>query len=335
MTSANSAAFLSDIAFAEEATAGTVETTPDVYDFMTDDPAINPVQTVIKLPTIQTREQRRSTAGDYHMEGNVPMFVDPEGALGFILECGIGASTSAQQGATSAYKHTWQPDDTLKTLTTWLKRGGNQQIKIPYTLVNTINFKQGLNEVLMMNVGIIGQKDQIADDFGDASYSTVTPFRSQDLTVSIAGSDAAQAAQVHNVDLTIDNGFNIQDCMVFGSRHYAAHVGGKRKVSGSFDMWFDSDVEYERFWGDAATPATDPETEITATTLQFNWDTGIEADTGYNYELDIAMDEVIYESTKVSIGGGRVKQTVDFFAEYDATATNEIEFYLVNTVVSY
>lgn len=332
MTTANSAGFKSDIAIAEESTAGTPETTPDLYDYMTDDPAINPVQTVVPDGAVQNRARLKTTLGGYHMEGSIPFMVEPEGMIGWFLKWSLGGVSSAQQGSGAAYKHTFTPADDLKSFTLWLKRTGNQQIKIPYSVINSLELKQSVNDALRATAGILGQKDQIASDFGSSSYSILDAFANHHLTVSIAGVTTGQAAQAHNTTINITNNFDVEKGRVHGSRFYTGLVPESRDVTGSFDVWFDDDSEYERFWGAAALTA--PGSVATPVALIFNWDTGIEAATGYNYILKVTIPGAIYESTTVNVSG-RGMQTVTFAAQYDTSATNEVSVELTNTETSY
>ncbi len=333
MASQNSIAYASAMAVAQESVAGTAETTPIKYDYFTDDPAINPVQNVIKAPTVQNRAPIKNILGAYHMEGSIPQIAEPEGMIGWWLKWALGAMTSAQQGATAAYKHSYTPANALHPFTLWYMKGGTQQVKIPYCNVNTWELSQTYDDALRLSVGIIGQKDEITTDIGTATYSTLAPFSNQMLEVKIATSAAGQAIQAHNVALSGNNGIDPAMGGVHGSRFYNALVPGAREVAGSFDLWFDDDSEYQRFWGSAT--ATSPADTTTPVELVFEWDTGIEAAVGYNYKLTVTVPEAIYESTTVNVGGGRVKQTVTFYAQYDASDTDEIHIDLTNTVVAY
>lgn len=333
MTTANSATYLSEMAVAEEATPGVAETTPDMYDCFTDDPSINPVQAIIKDGCVHSRSNKKHVLSNYHMDGSLPQMVEPEGMIGWWLKWALGGLSSAQEGATTAYKHSYTPADELKSFTLWLLRGGNQQVKIPYGTVLSLELVQSLDDVLRSTIRIAGQKDEIATDFGSSSYSQLDPLHNTMLGVSIAGSTTGQAAQVHNTSITIDNGIDLDDGRAHGSRFYGAVVPGKLNVSGSMDIWFDDDIEYERFWGAAA--ASSPVSVSTPVPLIFTWDTGIEAGTGYNYQLVITIPAAIYESTSVNLSGNRIVQHIDWYAEYDNSTSREILVELTNTKTGY
>jgi Phage tail tube protein len=333
MTTANSASYLSEMAVAEEATPGVAATTPDIYDCFTDDPGIVPVQNVIRDGCVHSRSNKKHVLSNYHMDGSLPQMVEPEGMIGWWLKWALGGLSSAQEGATTAYKHTYTPAEELKSFTLWLLKGGNQQVKIPYGTVLGLELSQGLDDVLRSTIRTAGQKDEIATDFGSSDYSLLDPFHNTMLAVSIAGSLTGQAAQVHNTVISIDNGINLDDGRTHGSRFYEAVVPGKLNVSGSNDIWFDDDIEYQRFWGDAA--ATSPASTSTPVPLIFTWDTGIEAGTGYNYQLVITIPAAIYESTTVNLGGNRVVQHIDWYAELDPVTSREIMIELTNTKTGY
>ena len=133
--------------------------------------------------------------------------------------------------------------------------------------------------------------------------------------------------------ITIDNGQDIDDGRAHGSRFYTAVVPGKRIVSGSMDIWFDDDIEYKRFWG--ASAAVTPANVGATVPLIYTWDTGIEAATGYNYGLVVTIPAAVYESTTVNLSGGRIKQHIDWDAEYDTATLREILVELLNTKTGY
>lgn len=333
MTTANSAGFLAEMVLAEEVTKGTTPAiTTGLRDYFTDDPAINAVQNVIRLGNAQHRHTVSHVLSAYHMEGRIPQIVTPNGHIGYWLGMAIGDPTSAQQGGTTAYSHTYEPDDDLKTFSMWFKRGGNQQIVIPYGIVNTLELKQSVDDVLRATIGFIGQTETInADDFTTAdAYDTIEPFHNMDLAVT----GPVNAAQVNNSTILINNGYDVANGRVHGSRFFSAMVPGKRTISGSFDLWFDDDGDYQSFWGSTSETTPDPNGVFDTIPLVFTWDTNVEADTGYDYSLTITIPEAVFETTTVPIGT-RIKQTVNFSAQYDTGDSYEIQVVLINKVVSY
>lgn len=318
---------------AEESTKGT---SPNINtglrDYFSGDPSITPVQSVIDLGNVQNRANLGHVLSDYHLTGSVPQIVTPGGHLGYWLGMAIGDPTSAQQGGTAAYKHTYTPDDDLKTFSMWYKRGGNQQVVIPYGLVDTLLIEQSFNDVLRMSVGVYGQTETInADSFSTAdAYDTAAPFHNMDLTVT----GPTNAAQAHKSTVLISNNYNLDDGKVHGSRFYEDAVPGKRTVSGSLEFWFNDDGDYQSFWGSTSDVTPNVNGIFSTIPLNLKWDTNEEADTAYNYLLEIDLPEVLFKSTSVSIGN-RIKQLVNWSAQYDTGDSYEIEAYLTNKVVSY
>lgn len=332
MTTANSASFLSRVAFEEEVTPGTAGTTPDLYAYTSDDPGINPVQTTIQNVNVQNRDVTCITPSSYHIEGSIPLFATGEN-MGWFLKWLIGNVSSAQEGATTAYKHSYTPADTLKTFTTWVKRGENQQIKIPYCVVDSMELTQSIDDSLRAVFGIIGKSDSITADYGTENFDTLCPFGNQHLTVSIGGSTSAQAAEVHNTTMNISNGFNVDSGRVHGSRFFSDLIPGKRSVSGSFDMYFNDDSEMQMFWGNST--ATGPADELTSQPIVLMWDLGIAAGVGFNYILQVTVPGANYVSTTVNIGGDRVVQSVSFVGKYDTVAANAVSIELTNKTTDY
>ena len=330
MTLAGTAGHLAEMAVMKEATAGTtpaISATTTFRDYFTDDPGINAVQNVIKLGNIQKRHNVGHVLSAYHMEGSIPQIVTPQGDLGLFLVCALGTDTSAQLGGTTAYSHTYANNDDLKTFSLWYKRGGNQQIAIPYGVVNTLELTQSVDDVLRMSVGFIGQKETInADAFGSMEdYDIVEPFHNMDLTVT----GPTNATQVHNTTISINNNFDITNGRVHGSRFYNSMIPGKRDITGSFDVWFDDDGDYQSFWGSTTDTTPDINGVFDTIPLLFTWDTNVEADTGYNYTLVVDIPEAVYETTTVTIGD-RIKQTVNWSAQYDTGDSYEVNVVLTN-----
>ena len=333
MTTANSVGFLAEMVIAEEVTKGTSPAiTTGLKDYFTGDPAINAVQSVLRLGNAQHRHTVSHVMGAYHMEGSIPQIVTPNGHIGYWLGLALGDPTSAQQGGTTAYSHTYEGDDDLKTCSLWFKRGGNQQVVIPYGVVNTLELKQSVDDVLRATIGFIGQNESInADDFSTAdAYDTIEPFHNMDLTVT----GPVNAAQVHNSTITIDNGYDVANGRVHGSRFFAAMVPGKRTVTGSFDLWFDDDGDYQSFWGSTSDTTPNVDGIFSTIPLEFVWDTNTEAGTAYDYSLTITIPEAVFETTAVTIGD-RIKQTVNFSAQYDTGDSYEVQVVLINKVASY
>lgn len=333
MTTANSAGFTAEMALAEEVTAGTSPAiSTALRDYFTGDPGINPVQDSIDPANVYGRHVVDIFLSDYHMEGNIPQIVTPNGHLGYWLGGAIGAESSAQQGGTAAYLHTYTPADAPKTYSMWYKRGGNQQVVIPYVVPNTLQLVQNLNDVLRMNVGMIGQKETInADSFASAdAYDTIDAFRNADLTVT----GPTNAAQTHYTEINFNNNYTVEQGKVHGSRHYSALVPGKRNVDGVIRMWFDDDGDYQSFWGSTSETTPDADGVYSTIPLVFTWDRGVLADTGYNYKLIITVPEAVFRQTSVNVDG-RIAQTINWTARYDTGDSYEVKAELTNIVASY
>ena len=333
MTTANSSGKLAEIVIAEEAEKGTPPAiATGLRDYFIGDPSINPVQNVIDLGEMQHRHRVGHILSDFHMIGSPSQIVTPNGHIGYWLGMAIGDPSSVQQGATAAYKHTYTPDDDLKTFALWYKRGGNQQVVIPYGLVNTLLFEQGPDDVLRSTVGLFGQTETIdASDITTAdAYDTAGAFHNMDLAVT----GPTNAAQIYKSSILIDNKYDVSNGKVHGSRFYEDAVPGKRDVTGTIEMWFNDDGDYQSFWGSTTDTTADINGEFDTIPLNFKWDTNeIIADT-YENTLEINLPEVLYKATTVSIED-RIRQVINWSAQYDVGDSYEIEAYLTNSVVSY
>ena len=333
MTTALSAGHLAEFVIAEEVDKGTPPAiATGLRDYFVGDPGINPVQNVIRNEAMQFRHRVNHVMSSYHMVGSPTQVVTPNGHIGYFLGMAIGDPSSAQQGGTAAYKHTYTPDDDLKTFSMWYKRGGNQQVVIPYGIVNTLLIEQNLDDVLRMTTGLFGQKETInADDIATAdAYDTAGAFHNMDLAVT----GPVNAAEVHKSSILIDNKYDIAKGKVHGNRFYKTAVPGKREVTGAIELWFDDDGDYQSFWGSTSETTPDVDGEFNTIPLNFKWDTNVEIDTGYDYTLELDLPEVVFEATTINIED-RIRQVINWSAQYDTGDAYEIEAYLTNKVVSY
>ena len=333
MTTALGAGHLAEMVIAEEAEKGTPPAiATGLRDYFMGDPGINPAQTVIDLGNAQPRHKVGHVLSDYHMVGSPTQIVTPGGHIGYWLGMAIGAESSAQQGGTAAYKHTYTPADDLKTFSMWYKRGGNQQVVIPYGLVNTLLLEQAPNDVLRSTVGLFGQTETInADDITTAdAYDTAGAFHNMDLAVT----GPTNAAKVFKSSILIDNKYDVEKGKVHGSRFYEDAVPGKRDITGSLEMWFNDDGDYQSFWGSTTDTTPDVNGVFDTIPLNFKWDTNELAADGFNYVLEIDLPEVLYKTSTVTIED-RIRQVINWSAQYDTGDSYEIQAYLTNLVVSY
>lgn len=334
MTTALSAGHTSMMVIAEEADKGTSPAiATGLRDNFTADPGITAVQKTIRLgENMQDRYNKGHVMTSYHMAGSVPQMVTPNGHIGYWLGMAIGDPSSAQQGGTAAYKHTYTPDDDLKTFSMWYARGGNQQVVIPYGAVDTLLIEQSPSDVLRSTVGIIGQKETInADDMTTAdAYDTARKFHDAHLTVT----GPVGATEVFSSSILVNNKYNVDKGRAHGSRFYNALIPGKREVTGTMELWFDDDGDYQNFWGSTSETTPDVAGDFTPIPLNFSWDSGELADTGFNYILALDVPEVAFEATNV-IMEERIRQTIDWSAQYDTGDSYDIQAELTNTVVSY
>jgi len=330
MTIADSITRSSGFAVAEESVAGTAEVTPDLYEYLTDDPNINPTANTMIFRSLLSRTALNAANVGYQTGGTITTIADPDSILGYILKWTLGDSSSAVQGGTSAYKHTFTAEDTIPSFTSWFNRGTALKTKIPYCVISSLTLSQSVEDALRISAPFIGQKEVVATDFGTASYSHVIPFTNPNLTVSIDGSPATGA---HNTSLTIDNGIDTTLGKVHGSMFYTAIVPGARSITGSISLYFDTATEYKRYWG--STTATQPTANVDSVPIILTWDLGIEAGTGYNYKLIITLPSVIYTTTNVSLSGTRMVQTINFEAMYDTVTAKDIQIELTNKITTY
>jgi hypothetical protein len=330
MTTADSISRASGFAIATETTPGTAETVPEVYDYLTSSPNINPVVNTMIHRSILSRSAHNASVASYHVEGSIETIADPDSILGYLLKFGLGSVTSAQVGVTTAYEHTFTPTDELPTFTTWLNRGSAQKVKMAYCMSNGFTLTQAVDDVLKVSTPFIAQAEVETTDFGTPSFTNTQPFANANLAVSV---NSAAVTEAHNSTLTVANGIDVASGRVHGERSYTALVPGDRTITGSLNLYFNDASMYKLFWG--ATDATTITEKVLPVPITLTWTHAEEAGAGEPYSLEVTIPSAILTNTSVDISGTRVVQTVDFEAIYDSDEATDIEVVLVNKVDAY
>jgi hypothetical protein len=328
-----------------------VEQTTDWTTWDTPDKAI-PVDTFAIDPGIeyhdhrvtgQNRSLKYSWLGQKLVTGSFEMLAWWE-YLGWFFKAALMHDVaSTVQGATTAYLHGFFPkDDTMPLgMSVQAKRDADDASNLIGMLIDSLTFNMSANEPVMLSGDFIAYDE--ADTGGtwdnDASAApaviasptyfadSVLPFRFQHATLTFDGtltfddtenkytiSGGTAFSLIEQMELSIEN--NLDPRVFLSSRLPGNVIGGDRSISGSF-AWDQSAVD-EQFLTKLRAG--------TRATLQIVLDSGVEADTGFNYMMTITVPVVEFRSAAHPDATGsqdRRMQDVEFVGLADS---NDIDF---------
>jgi len=299
------------------------------YTFKTEKPAnvytniiregIVPDQGWIIPETVAHRAFDKKVLGAFRARGNIEFPAEPENGMGWYLKWALGSVSSAQQGATSAYKHTFKSADDIKSFTGRIGADTDERV-LGGCLINSLALRFAHGEEIR-GVAEVFAAEEAKGTIGSPIFSALDPFVFSQATVEFA--DTAKAI-VAEGEVRINNRIPF-DRGVLGSRHFPRIRVGKRLVDGRLSLFFDDTTEYDRFLAG---------TEFKLELLTTGPAIGV---TGYNYTLNVIVTKCIYLRDTAPHIDRRELIVLDapFQAFYDSTPATEITVELINQEISY
>ncbi len=318
----------------EELTYGTPLSTS--YDFIPIiSESISEDNNFLMAETVESRELVKSRLGKFIAEGTFLQYVEPEN-IGWILKAifgtvADGGCTSAQQAATTTYKHTFKPTNNGPRSYT-LEMGSDVTDgarKYTSALFKKIELTAAAGELMQAAIDVMA-KSVTLEALDSPSFSSLEPFVFHDQYVSIAG---AEDADVEAIKIVIENGW--ADRFALHSRTPVGKSIEDFKVSGTLDLNFDSLANYKRFLGSAS--STSPESQsYTSHALNLMTDGPATGDAAYVYEFNVLMPECYFDTNKANLDKrSRMVQNLPFHAQYNASAAYIVAVELQNKVTAY
>jgi len=268
----------------------------------------------------------------------VNMDVKPNNMIGWFLKWILGSVTSAQQGATVAYKHTFKSAETVRSFALGSNWDTIKEKRVPGCIMAGLNFScvRGATP-LIADISAIGQTEKL-ETVQSPSWPSdaLAPFKPYQSKVELADVELANLVEGFTINVS-QRVFGVGDIGVLGSRKLPRIELAERTVGGSMDLPLLSgtlDV-YQRFLKD--TGAVEPGEPVVPFKLELLIDTGIVIADTYKYRLDFVLPKcVISAGPPVRIERQERKMfRVDFRCEKDATAQTEIQVELTNKDTGY
>lgn len=250
---------------------------------------------------------RRGIGGDVNFEFLVL-------GLGQWIKHALGSVTSAQQGGTAAYLHTFTLTDVLPVgLTLEVERQAQYHT---YTgcRVTSLTLEAAVDQILRMTASVVGKDETISASGASPTFPSANELLV--FTQGIFKIDTVETS-IREFRVTIDNRIRDDDYRL-GSMTRASLDARARQVSGSFRMPYEAVAQYQKFRD--FTPA--------ALNLKF---TGSLISGAYYNALEIELPVVYYTGETPTLRGAEeeIELSVPFEAFRDTL--NEITVKLTNT----
>lgn len=306
-------------ALAKEAVRGTAEAAPT--RFM----AVDKSSEIEYKPEFKEDEQLRGTKARLAPQitkmvgtGKWGFYAEPASLGNFLLSL-FGQVTSAQQGGTPCYKHTFSKLTTLQHPGhTFFADRGISVKKYNLCTVKQLTLNQPAGDILHVDTDFLCKSAATAAAISPI-WTNPAPFSFNQLDVKIA---TVSDVDVKDVSLAVDNGafalwaFNqsrdLSDIL----------VKDKIKISGSFTIYFNSETERAKFLAG------------TATTLNLIW-TGPQISGAYYNKIDANLYDVRYKAYPYTDADGILASVVNFEGYYSIDNSKDLVIDLYNEVASY
>jgi len=268
----------------------------------------------------------------------VNMDVKPDNMIGWFLKWIIGSVTSAQQGATIAYKHTFKVAETVRSFALGYNWDAIKEKRIPGCIMSGLNFSiaRGVTP-LIADITAIGQTEKLETVQSPSGWSALAPFKPYQSKVELSDSELANLVEALRINIA-SRVFGVGDIGVLGSRKLTRIELAERVITGSMDLPLLSgtlDV-YQRFLKDTA--AVEPGEPVVPFKLELLIDTGIVIADTYKYRLDFILPKCVITGAPVRIERQERKMfRVDFQCERGTVGANntEIQVELTNADTGY
>jgi len=285
---------------------------------------------VIYVENVNAVDFLKQVAGPYGIAGDFDLKIEPEN-IGHILLGLFGQVTSEQQGATSAYKHTFKPiseDTELPSFTFEVGIGAVTARRIAGCKVRRLSLSCAAGDLLLGSVTLVGKKDAI-QSLQTPSFSALPPFAWNQATITRAGS----AIKPLGFEFNYENILSEDEYRLTTDRTIQELPWLSRRISGRLDLKFANADDLKRFYGSAT--ATEPQETIETIALNFKF-VGALIEATYYYTLELDLPKVVYDIANANINvRDKIVQGLEWTALYDATATYPAKIDLTNKVVSY
>lgn len=258
----------------------------------------------------------RYAPGQKRIEGKVSLDVATKGA-GLLLKHALGTSTiSTPSGATLARKHSHTLGDPYGLgLTVQVGRPDSAGTVQPFSYtgckVNSMTLKNSVDEILSMELDLVGQDEVTSQSLAAASYPITSGAASYEYLYWTGGAitvGGSSVGVVTDFELEINNGLKSDRYFLGGATMSEPIIAEMTEITGTLTVEFDGLTNYNRFVNNTQA----------ALTARWTGTTAIESTT-YSY-LDINIPKVRFDGDTPNVKGPDViTHDLKFKALYDGS----------------
>lgn len=288
-------------------------------------------KTILKETTGSGLGSQGSEITGRHIEGDLE-FNLKSNSIGWLFQSLLGASTSVAKSAPngSVYDHTFSlltGNPQHPTLTLALAQLGAQHYKYLGAMVNSLDIKVPMNDLVNATVGFVGRNEVAAADYTVGFTNADTAFRQQDVTIKLAadvsGLNAASPISLKEFGLTINN--NARPDMNIGSLAAVDVIAMLAEISGSMKLDYQGATYHDLY---LAGTYKAMRIEMTRSDITI----GSSANPKIQIDLPrVSFDDLTPDRPLDDV----VKEDIKFNAHYDPTTAKAITVVLTNLLNSY
>ena len=305
----------------KEGTRGTAESAPSAWWPIDKDTKFNYDLNHLKDDALRgIPDMYPSVAGPLNGTGKLKLPLDAQ-ACGELFYSLLGDVSSAQQGGSAAYKHTFTRDlDSIeRTAYTFFMDYGTSIVK-KYNLgvVKAITLTGPVDQLVTMDADILF-KSEADGSIGSPSFPTQRYMAFPHTTIKLGG---VANTDIRSWQLKIDGGS--QPLRTLSQSQDIANILVKAplNITGNFVIYFQTDAIRDAFLAN------------TTTTFQALIEHDIIAST-YKYTVDINLYKIQYKAVPFGEQEGLLAANVDFDAVYSTSDSKTIQVDVTNAATAY
>src|SRR3990167_89802 len=301
---ANFASLLKQFGLAKESVRGTAEAEPTVWTAILPESKLDYVQMLYPDETMRAVMAKYPSAAGHRVGAGTIKMPLRASDVGEFFHMLIGDPSSAQQGGTAAYLHTFTPAAVLTpdSYTFFLDRSMNV-MKYNLGQVSKITLDISPDNFVMFTADVMF-KSEAAGSIGTPSFVESEELTFQHVTFKI---DTVANTELKSASIVLENGL-FPKRVTSQSQDPEDFIVTQHKWSGAMTIYFEDATERNKFLAG------------TTSSLQFQ----IIGDTisgAYKYTVDVFIDKVQYTAFPYGDEDGLLAAAVSFEATYDSTDT--------------
>lgn len=266
-----------------------------------------------------TRARYAPVAGPKDLTGKIVTPLRPRN-IGELLVALLGSPSTAQQGVTAAYTHTWTDPTSLQlpTYTLFFARGVDTY-KYKGCGVRKLKLNCPADGDVKVEAEILGLNEAGGASIGSPTYTESRIHTFADVAFKIGG---AADTNVKSWTLEIDNGMIAKRALAASQDAVDVLLSGPLKVTGSYLVWFESHTERTKFLAN------------TTQTIQVVSTGEVIASTYYN-TFDFTLHDARYRAFPFGEEQGLLAAQVQFEGFYATGSSKMMTLVLTNAKTSY